>query len=130
MQTTTTAQKQTQQPSSSRNRQMQSTVAARRPAVRTTEIQKMIQIVLTDPDSVTHAEFMLFQRAIGFRQAVGLMEEGRRRKRIEKGEQPEVHNKANVDTKGRQGTNTAAVEKKQDKDKPRPTERAVVGRSQ
>ena len=54
--------------------------------VRTTEYKKMIEICLTDPDSVTRDEFVAFQSAIGYGQTVRLMEEGKRRKIAGKGE--------------------------------------------
>ncbi len=54
--------------------------------VRTTEYKKMIDICLTDPDSVTRDEFMAFQSAMGYGQIVRLIEEGKRRKMAAKGE--------------------------------------------
>ncbi len=60
----------------------------KKPNVRTTDYRQMIQIFLTDPDSVTREEFMFFQRVLGYRQALTLLDEGKRRKRSEKTGQP------------------------------------------
>ncbi|WP_244648363.1 EndoU domain-containing protein [Ruminiclostridium herbifermentans] len=52
--------------------------------VRTTDYKKMEEIFLTDPDSVTREEFLLFQRAVGYRRALQLLNEGKRRKQLMK----------------------------------------------
>lgn len=70
--------------SGGRINQPQRTPSTNKPAVRTTQISKMTEIFLKDPDSVTREEFMLFQSTVGYRQAVRLMEEGKRRKNLKK----------------------------------------------
>ena len=50
--------------------------------VRTTEYKKMKEKLLNNPDSVTSEEFLSFQSAIGYRRAMSLLTEGRRRKEL------------------------------------------------
>ncbi|MFZ5987012.1 MAG: hypothetical protein ACOYWZ_07795, partial [Bacillota bacterium] len=113
MKTTTTTQRQPHQPSSGSNRHVKTTSAVKNPAVRTTEIKKMIQIVLTDPNSVTREEFMLLQSAIGYRQTAGLMEEGKRRQRLEKLGQTHMGAKTPSHTELQQDTKMEKKEKQE-----------------
>ncbi|ACL76730.1 hypothetical protein [Ruminiclostridium cellulolyticum] len=61
--------------------------------VRTTDLRKMAEIFLNYPDTVTREEFMLFQKAVGYRQAVSLLAEGRRRKNQDKTEKIDKQDK-------------------------------------
>ncbi len=54
------------------------------PNVRTTDYKKMEEIILTDPDSLTREEFLFFQSAVGYRRAIQLLNEGKRRKQLRK----------------------------------------------
>ncbi|MDF2984707.1 MAG: hypothetical protein K0R50_217 [Eubacterium sp.] len=58
--------------------------AAKKSNVRTTDYRQMMQIFLTNPDSVTHEEFMFLQSAVGYRETLTLLEEGKKRKKLEK----------------------------------------------
>ena len=57
---------------------------AKKPNVRTTDYRILMQWILTNPDSITQEEFMFFQSAVGYQQALRVMEEGRRRKQLQK----------------------------------------------
>ncbi|HEX2926207.1 MAG TPA: putative toxin [Ruminiclostridium sp.] len=74
--------------SGSGNKSLQNRPNSQKPGkpkgVRTTSISKMTEIFLTYPDTVTREEFNEFQRAVGYRRAIGLLEEGRRRKELRK----------------------------------------------
>lgn len=52
--------------------------------VRSTDYRILMQLVLSNPDSITPEEFKLFQSAVGYQQAIRLMEEGKRRKQLQK----------------------------------------------
>lgn len=56
--------------------------------VRSTDYRILMQLVLSNPDSITPEEFKLFQSAVGYQQAIRLMEEGKRRKQLQKVEVP------------------------------------------
>lgn len=58
--------------------------AVKNHAVRAIQLSKLTEMVLTDPDSVSREEFMQLQKAVGLRQALKFMEEGRRRKQLKK----------------------------------------------
>jgi hypothetical protein len=64
--------------------QSDTTQIAKKPNVRTTEYRKMMEIFLTDPDSVTREEFLLFQKVVGYSRALRLLNEGKRRKQLRK----------------------------------------------
>jgi lysozyme family protein len=55
--------------------------------VRTTDLKKMINICLTEPNSVTNEEFLLLQKAIGYQQTVDLLQNGKQRTAQAKGGQ-------------------------------------------
>ncbi len=57
--------------------------------IRTTKWSYMEHLFLTDPDSISRDEFLLYQSSAGFRHAKGLLEEGRRRKELAKNTQLE-----------------------------------------
>lgn len=52
--------------------------------VRTTDYRIMVQILLTNPYSVSPEEFVFLQKVLGFQYAVALMEEGKKRRKLEK----------------------------------------------
>jgi len=103
-----------QSSSEGRTNQPQKKPNVNKPAVRTTQISKMTEIFLTDPDSVTREEFLLFQSAIGYRQAVRLMEEGKRRKQLKKFGLPLVLNQ-NSSTQKSQQSNIVETLKNENK---------------
>ncbi len=78
--------------------------AKKKPNVRTADYRQMILIFLTDPDSVTHEEFMFFQSVLGYQQAMELLSEGRKRKRREKAGQPVLTPKEYLDKRAEAGT--------------------------
>lgn len=84
MQNKIAVEKKTGSPSGGVNNKAQYKPVTIKPNVRTTSLSKMIELVLTAPDSVTREEFLLLQSAIGYRQALKLMEEGKRRKQLQK----------------------------------------------
>jgi hypothetical protein len=88
MQTRMALQKEPEQHLNTFNKNLQnqsdSTKIVRKPNVRTTEYRKMMEIFLTDPDSVTREEFLLFQKAVGYSRALRLLNEGKRRKQLRK----------------------------------------------
>ncbi len=91
MQTQKPAEQKSEQSSGRVSNNLKNIPASQKPVtkkntVRTTEYKKMIEICLSDPDSVTRDEFIAFQSAMGYGQTVRLMEEGKRRKMAEKGE--------------------------------------------
>ena len=91
MQTQKPAEQKSEQSSGRASNNLKNIPASQKPVtkkntVRTTEYKKMIEICLSDPDSVTRDEFIAFQSAMGYGQTVRLMEEGKRRKMAEKGE--------------------------------------------
>lgn len=57
---------------------------AKKPNVRSTDYRILMQWILTNPDSITQEEFMFFQSTVGYQQALRVMEEGRRRKQLQK----------------------------------------------
>ena len=57
---------------------------AKKPNVRSTDYRILMQWILTNPDSITQEEFMFFQSAVGYQKALRVMEEGRRRKQLQK----------------------------------------------
>ena len=65
-------------------KQQDTTKNKKKPNVRTTEYKRMEEIFLTDPDSVTHEEFLFFQSAVGYRRVMQLLNEGKRRKQLRK----------------------------------------------
>jgi hypothetical protein len=68
--------------------------------VRTTDLTSMIKIFRTNPDSVTHEEFLMVQKAVGFGRAAKLIEEGRKREGQSYGKSAKKNNsKARVDQK-------------------------------
>ena len=69
---------------SNKSLQQNTTKDEKNPNVRTTEYKKMEEIFLTDPDSVTREEFLFFQSAVGYRRAIQLLNEGKRRKQLRK----------------------------------------------
>ncbi len=88
MQATAKQQNKPKKPLSTVNKNLQkqqdSTKNKKKPNVRTTEYRRMEEIFLTDPDSVTREEFMLFQSAVGYRRAIQLLNEGKQRKQLRK----------------------------------------------
>lgn len=90
MQFTNKVQQSKEQSWSSGNKGLQNRPGSQKPGkpkgVRTTDLRRMAEIFLTYPDTVTREEFMLFQKAVGYRQAVSLLAEGRRRKNQDKTE--------------------------------------------
>jgi hypothetical protein len=89
MQTQATVEKKSDQATKAANKTVQNRVVSKKPSVRTTELNKMIELVLKDPDSVSQQEFILLQSSIGFQQALKLMQEGKQRKRVQTGKQPD-----------------------------------------
>lgn len=77
--------------------------AKKKPDVRTADYRQMILIFLTNPDSVTHEEFMFFQSVLGYQQAMELLSEGRKRKRLEKAGQPVLSPKEYLDKRAEAG---------------------------
>lgn len=91
MQTQKPTEQKSEQSSGRANNNLKNIPASQKPVtkkntVRTTEYKKMIEICLSEPDSVTRDEFIAFQSAMGYGQTVRLIEEGKRRKMAEKGE--------------------------------------------
>ena len=56
----------------------------KKPNVRSADYRVLMQFILSNPDSITQEEFMLFQKDVGYQQALRVMEEGRRRKQLQK----------------------------------------------
>ncbi len=88
MKTKAELQKRPQQPVSTVNKNQQKhqddKKNEKKPNVRTTDYKKMEEIILTDPDSLTHEEFLFFQSVVGYRRAIQLLNEGKRRKQLRK----------------------------------------------
>ncbi|MCL6500931.1 MAG: 50S ribosomal protein L4 [Candidatus Pacearchaeota archaeon] len=83
-------------PSSGANKSKQNKPEIKRPTIRTTDIRKLMDMILNNPDSITHEEFMLFQKQIGYREAMALMQEGKRHKREKGGEKQESKSSSEV----------------------------------
>lgn len=74
--------KEPETPSSGANKSKQNQLEIKkRPTFRTTNIRKLMDIILNNPDSINHDEFILFQKQIGYRQSMALIQEGNKRKR-------------------------------------------------
>lgn len=97
MQFTNKVQQSKEQSWSNGNKGLQNRPGSQKPGkpkgVRTTDVRRMAQIFLTYPDTVTREEFILFQKAVGYRQAVSLLAEGRRRKNQDKTEKIDKQDK-------------------------------------
>lgn len=105
MQTQKPAEQKAEQSSGKVSNNLKNVPASQKPVtknntVRTTEYKKIIELCLTDPDSITREEFMAFQSAIGYGQMLRMMQEGMRRKKAAKG-----------DKKGTDATTTAEKSK-------------------
>lgn len=56
----------------------------KKPKVRSTDYRILLQLVLSNPDSITPQEFLFLQSAIGYQEAMNVLEEGKRRKLLQK----------------------------------------------
>ena len=83
--------------------------------VRTTSLSKMTEIFLTNPDSVTREEFILFQKAVGYQKALSLLEEGKKRKRQEKIEKIDGQDKRLLIEKEGYGHNSENISEEEKK---------------
>ena len=115
MQTQKPAEQKSEQASGRVSNNLKNTPVSQKPAtkqntVRTTEYKKMIEICLTEPESVTRDEFIAFQSAMGYGQTVRLMEEGKRRKMAGKGEKKESEANSTAG-KPKQQVDTAKTDK-------------------
>lgn len=53
------------------------------------DYREIMQMLLLNPDLITYEDFLILQKAIGYREALALMEDMRQRKRRKKGGMPE-----------------------------------------
>ncbi len=56
----------------------------KKPKVRSTDYRILLQLVLSNPDSITPQEFLFLQSAIGYQEAMNVLEEGKRSKLLQK----------------------------------------------
>ncbi|OPX43956.1 hypothetical protein CLHUN_21990 [Ruminiclostridium hungatei] len=59
------------------------------PAAKARDYREIMQMLLINPDAITYEDFIILQKAIGYREALALMEDMRQRKRMKKGALPE-----------------------------------------
>lgn len=127
MQTQATVEKKSGQATKAANKTVQNRVVSKKPSVRTTELNKMIELVLKDPDSVSQQEFTLLQSSIGFRQALKLMQEGKQRKRVQTGKQPDKKTENNTAPKKAEEVKTESnTPKEVTKTSPQKTDKTVI----
>ncbi|MCX8131539.1 MAG: DUF4474 domain-containing protein [Clostridia bacterium] len=90
MQTRTAVKKKEEQSSGGGSKSIPQKAAAQKSDVRTTDISKLIQLIYDDPDTLTLEEFMRLQSSIGYRQAIGLLTDAKKRLGLENIEEKSI----------------------------------------
>lgn len=88
MQTEAGIEKQKAQSDMTGNKYKKSINTGKKPGVRTTGLSGMIKLIRKDPNSLSQDEFMLFQSAVGYKQATRIIEKAKQNKKLEKEKAP------------------------------------------